>query len=473
MARLNACGGLALLLAGCSYKFGGDLPDVPLLGDPPLMSSFQRLNDKPAQDALFVRGADKSYWLALREYQQPGALLTNQMVTVKRLSLPEKIEQLQAHHVHIVWWAFYLVQPNSDPTMPTKLTVHPAGSKGPDDEYLFPPGDEILRQGAGGAVFTYWVKAMDTTGFDVIRRKPLYRRHLPSPAGLDPMDPLAKGAFFFSYAGDLLFTRDAEGLVVAHSTAMEADTQLGVRPRGPIIDDARQALIFCGDDGLRSVPYDGSLETVLDPDSCNPQGTQFDGTTLLYLSGTQTRQVPADGSAKPRVVMTDPAQRLLYQTDDGQVLYSLDPGDRYIYGAGDGWLKDWRFMERGLLGYSPFSNDGKRLRFIEHAADNLGVGDLLSATVPNGDPLRLARNVPWYQFEELPDGRVLAVSNYTFPGPHNRIIVIDEATRQAHWVADSASAYQHIPGSYDLMIEMPVDAGGLNLVRVPLPAKAK
>ena len=282
----------SLIGAGCSYQFGENTPDVPLLGDPPSMSSFPLLNDKPAQDALFVRGADNAYWVSIREFQAPGAIVTgDEMLTVKRLSPPEQVEKLQAHHVYVSYFAFYLVRPNADPTMPTQLLIHPAGARMPDDSYLFPPGEPLMRPGgdllkppgAGAVSLYYWVLSKDTKSFDVVHRNPFFRRQLPAPAGANPLHPLDAAEIFFSPAGDLIFTRDATGHMAAHSTTALKDTDLGVRPVGPIIDRTRKALIFCGQDGLRSVPFDGSMEKVLDPGPCDPQGTRFDGQTLLYL----------------------------------------------------------------------------------------------------------------------------------------------------------------------------------------------
>ncbi|HEY7957327.1 MAG TPA: hypothetical protein VII38_18600, partial [Polyangia bacterium] len=151
----------------------------------------------------------------------------------------------------------------------------------------------------------------------------------------------------------------------------------------------------------------------------------------------------------------------------GALAYSRDPQGRYAAGAGDGWLSDWRFMERGRG--AGWSRDGKKLRWLEHAAQESGVGELLSATVPNGAPLHLALNVR--QYDELSDGRVLACDDRAFRGIQNRVVVIDEQARTARWVASQAAEYVHIPGSSDLLIDVVSGPSTYDIVRVPVPPR--
>jgi hypothetical protein len=106
-------------------------------------------------------------------------------------------------------------------------------------------------------------------------------------------------------------------------------------------------------------------------------------------------------------------------------LYSRDPLERYVDGAGDGWLGAWNFMQRGRLVH--WSQDGTRIRFLEHAATIGTYGDLTSVVVPSAAPLTLGLNV--HAFDEIADHRVIAIENAVYVGTWNRLVVIDETAR--------------------------------------------
>ncbi len=106
---------------------------------------------------------------------------------------------------------------------------------------------------------------------------------------------------------------------------------------------------------------------------------------------------------------------------------------------------------------------------MRHAAQNAGAGSLLSATIPYGQPLRLARNVR--QYTQLGDGRVLCDADHAFNGTQNRIEVVDEQRGVAQWVAQSANGYQFAPGGRDLFVDVVIGPSGHDVVRVPIPPK--
>src|SRR5262249_23953729 len=99
--------------------------------------------------------------------------------------------------------------------------------------------------------------------------------------------------------------------------------------------------------------------------------------------------------------------------------------------SGDGWIADWRFSEKAYE--ISFSADCRRVRWKEQA-DSAGVGVLLSATIPNGVPLRLGRNVG--TFAEQPDGRLLVHSNLVGLPEAERLLLVDEDAKVAHWLLD-------------------------------------
>jgi hypothetical protein len=450
-----------LVVAGCSLTFDGEAPDLPLLGEAPDMSRLPRLNKGPVEDAYIVRGADNAYWVAIQEL--------GDLMRVRRLSEPVREEEIRVKNPIIRWRGFFLVEPDPDPALPTQVTIRAAGEAGPGARFMMPPGPAQLLTGGADDVFLYWVTRPQTTHFDVVRRDGSFRRRIPVPEGVDPAKPLDQGGFFDG-TGRRLFMRDGAGRVTIFSTVDEADVDLGVRPRRLLLLDGDE-MLTCGEDGLRVVPLRGRElmppDRILDKMPCQGSGLWFLGDALLYLVSNQMYRVPLDGSAPPQVVFDGRGRQILLIGPNEDFIFSTDPPGRWANNASDGWLGDWRFMERGR--YISFSYDGKRLRWLERAATLNGAGDLLSAEVPGGAPVRLARNVTRYG--EIGDGRVLALANAAFWGTQNRIIVIDEKARSAAWVADSASAYMTVPGTRDLLVFVTTGGTGFDLVRVTIPRK--
>ena len=187
---------------------------------------------------------------------------------------------------------------------------------------------------------------------------------------------------------------------------------------------------------------------------------------VLYKSGEGLRQVGEDGAAPPSLRLESLGQ-LLAIGPAYELLYSTDSALTYGAGIGSGWLHDVQVMERGRRPI--WSGDRRRLRYLEWAARSDSAGDFHSRLLATGDVLRLARNVRVWS--ELPDGRVLAVSNAVPKGAHNRIILIDEATEQARWVADSSRDFLPIAGTTDLLVKVVVGQTGWDIRRVPIPTR--
>jgi hypothetical protein len=188
-------------------------------------------------------------------------------------------------------------------------------------------------------------------------------------------------------------------------------------------------------------------------------------TTVYQSPNGDVKRIPSDGSGPPVTVVTGDKRFLGFGPDD-VVLYSTDPIDRYVAGAGDAWLDGWKFMQRGRN--IQFSHDGTKIRWLDFAAQPSAVGDLLSAPI-GGSPTRLARNVRRY--DELGDGRVLVSANRAFRGTQNRVVVVDEQAGAAHWVADAAADYVRIPGTTDILVDVISGPSGFDIVRVPVAPK--
>jgi hypothetical protein len=250
----------------------------------------------------------------------------------------------------------------------------------------------------------------------------------------------------------------------AYSTLDGSVVSLGMRPSTFVIDDARVAVLTIGDDGLRSVPLDGSAERVLSPATFDPATLKLDGNDAFFATGGALWQVPLDGSAGAALVQSD-AARLLVRGPHGELVYSRDPPERYVAGTGDGWLGDWNFMQRGRVLH--WSSDGTRIRFLEHAATVGTYGDLTSVVAPGGAPFTLGINV--HAFAEVADGRVIAVENAVYAGTWNRLVVIDEAARTKHWVVPSAADFVLTPDAQQIVVDVVSGASGYDILRVPAP----
>lgn len=461
------------LSAGCSYTFDGEAPALPLVGGPPPSGSFQRLN----------RGIAKSGASIIWEGSVPWVYFTEDLDTPEgkkegyraiRLYPPEAEEEIWGPNVQASSGAFYLID-RDPPTMEggkTRITIRTPGHP-PGDTFEMPGGPGFLIIGGGDRVFAYFPTPTGTPtgeeGFYIQWRDRSYQRFVKYPEGVEPAQPTARGSFFFESNGRWMFMRDGTGRLVRLGTRSETTIELGMHPRTLALDEPRRRLVTCGDAGVQQVPYDGNDPvTTLDPRPCESRrGLWFYNHHAYYHTGGVLTRVHLDGGRQPERVI-DPSLRLLGFGPQGQIIHSTDPADRYVHQAGDGWIGDWRFMERGRDVY--FTPDFSRVYWLEHAAKNTGVGDLMSAVVPGGEPLKLARNVR--QYDPLPDGRVIAASNRAFRGTHNRVIVIDEERREARWVADMASEYTFIPGTRaEVILDVTSGATGYDIVRAPMPAK--
>lgn len=454
-----------LLLAGgaCSYTFDGEAPDLPLIGRPPDLTRLTKLNATRAGHAHIMLGEDQRDWLAFTETQAGFAQ------SVRVVQLGENPAQMQffAEDIYIGYRTLYLLARRPDGSL--LLSRVSPGQTAVRRSLTLPPGPALLLVGGPAERdFIYWVLDARTTSFlvfagDVMRRFPILD-------GIDASDPLAAAQFTFvpfSGGGDGMLTRDGVGRVVLHALGQERDIDLGVRPRLNFVDGGRRLFVGCGSQtGLRTVPLDGGGETVLDPAGCNVYGDLWlSGSKVYYGVGDEVRRVRIDGSAAPETVLMG-GRRVIGIGSDETILYSRDDANRYVHGAGDGWLGSWRFMQRGRA--AGFSGDGARLRWLDHAARLNGSGDLLSAPAHGGAPLRLQRNVT--QFEELNDGRVLVASNHAFRGTQNRVVVVNERARTVSWVAAGAAQFLRVPGSADVIVDIVSGASGYDLYRIPIPA---
>lgn len=511
------------LLPGCFTVLGDDTTGVPLFGDGAQAEALPHLNARPLQSWEIQYNAAGEPWAVLCETgmtQDSTALCLpgfNGRLRVRRVREPAAPKILSGDYYFVGGFtgrrAVYVTR--NGPTS-TRLQVYLARDLGdgewqPAATYDLPPGDPRVTPSPSSsrtAMFVYRVTRPKTPRMDLLYRDQQQRRVFTFDARdtLDD-DPFfdSTGTWFFARVNravdrDLILSDparfgDMRHLYVTDLSGANKDQDLGLRPRGLLLHPlGKQALLSCGADGLREVLYGPAREKApeedrdkpLDlPPPCDPGKLSLDYTQalVLYDLGDLYRRVPLSGGPADFIPKVK-RRRVLARSADGVEAYSQDPVGLYSNDASDGWIGDTRFMTRGLFGY--FSQDSKRIRYVENAATPLSVGDLYSAPVPGrggaggggagggaGTTL-LARNVPWPYFFDLaaPDGRTLAISNAAvFPGPFNRLIAIDEAAGRAQLLMEGANNFRLLTATGDLLVELVNSESGFDLVRLPLPKK--
>ncbi|HZS37906.1 MAG TPA: hypothetical protein VFF06_13810 [Polyangia bacterium] len=440
------------LCAGCSLTFDDDPRFLPLTGSPPSASALQLIDEPSGHTLQVMTGPDGVAWAALFD---PSATAE---VRVVRLADPVREVRyralaalVMAHHLYLSDGAtLHVVNPGDDarsgnvPVPPFPGSIVPNDA---DNAFLY----------VGDAAFVAFRSDLTSERFFALDA---------SIGGATRLPLLASD-------GEWVFTLEPDGTVVAHSMRFPTDFAIGTWLDDPkpdervIVDDTAHALVFCDARGLVVEPYEVVGQHLIDPkcttlpDDVLPLAR---GGLVYYRSDAVTTKVaPLDGSEPPTTLPAG-AHRV-WTPVRSSLAYSLDPAGRFSGDAGDGWVGDWRFMQRGLD--VQFSAGGLALRWLELAADDSHAGDLTLARELGSLPLLLARNVT--EFDELSDGRVIAEANHAYDHEANRVIVIDRDSRGARWVADGVKRYTLIPGSDAILGEL-VGDGDLRLVRFPIPS---
>jgi len=475
------------LSAGCSWIFDDSAPELPLVGDPPVMERFLKLNQKLARDAFVLLDANDKPWAVIPELPElppglpEGITLPSLPETLRLVRLdpqedPQTATTYPSQYLGLTVRSLYimLVPGLLDPSIKDKSLLLTRVRPGQSPELLgsFPEGTPLLLISANERVGALLSQSSKSKTFRIFRMDgSAETRELPIPDGVDPSKPLEKGRFQLDGTGEHLLVQDGKDLMTVYETrAMGSQRSLGKQVRSWMFDSRQTALLLCSEGGLVRLPLDGTASVVLDKQPCLTDifrtATLAGQRMVLYKSGDGLRQVAEDGSS-PSTVRIDSLGQLLAIGPGGELLYSTDPALTYGAGIGSGWLGGEQVMERGRR--PVWSSDRTRLRFLEWAARSDSAGDLHSRLLGTGEVLRLARNVR--VFNELGDGRVLVVSNSVPKGTHNRIIAIDEAAQQARWVANSSREYLFIAGSTDLVVKVVVGQTGWDVRRVPLPPR--
>ncbi len=489
--RRSLCGWLAalgaVLSAGCSWIFDDTSPELPLVGDPPVMERYLKLNQKPARDAFLVYdGLDKP-WAVIPELPvlpagiPDGVTLPNlpELIRLVRLD-PQEDPTLSvtypSQYLLLTQRSLYimvtpqLLDPQSKDKSVFLTRVRPG--QAPELFGPFPEGTPVLLVSSNEQTGVMISQSSKSKALRVFRMDgSMETRDIPIPDGVDPAKPFDKGRYQLDGSGERLFVQDGKDVLTVYETrAKGGQLSLGKQPRTWGLDSRQSAFLLCGDAGLTRLPVDGSPAMTLDTLPCSLDVFRLTASAgrrvVLYKSGDGLRQVAEDGSSAAEWKM-DAIGQLLAIGPAGELLYSTDPSSTYGAGIGSGFLGAQQVMERGRR--PAWSADRSRLRYLEWAARSDSAGDFHSRLLVSDEVLRIARNVR--SFAELADGRVVAVSNSVPRGTHNRIIVVDENLRSARWVADSSRDFLFIPGSSDLLAKVVIGQTGWDIRRVPILAR--
>lgn len=371
---MRLAGVLALFVSGCSLVFDGTEPDLPLLGAPPERASLARLNHGPAGRAAVILGRDRAHWATFLEtFATPAG--PRRGYRAVRLSPPAAEEVLLGDDFVLTYRAFFRSEREGEAAR-TRLSIHSAGEGGHWDVFELPGGPAQLFIGGADDVFVYWPRDKDTTEVLLQQRDRSFARMIPVPPGVDPTDPYGKGEFAFTYDGKWFITRDAADHMVLYAARSDETRDLGRVPGGLALTNAE--ILACGPEGLLAVGLADGVHRQLDAAPCQDEGYSFRDEVLYYYAAGETRRVPLDGSRAPEPVLAA-GRRLLGFGPDGAVLHTRLPPNSYVNDASDGWLGEWRFMERGRA--ASYSSRKGRLRWLERGPvlgrgrSLLGAGD--------------------------------------------------------------------------------------------------
>lgn len=456
LAAICAC-------ASCAFSLDDGPPAPPLLGAPIDASSLAHLNAAPVASEAIVFDRAGRAWVAMVEPDALESVLLSDPTTAQVVPVPAHDE------VHLFPHALVLIDGERKGSDPRAMSVRTVG-EAVEETFSLPPGPGRLVANGDQSIFLWLPMAPGTPGYPLFRRDGSFARVVPLPAGIDPSQ---QSPVWLSPDSKLVLTRDSSGDMAAYSTSSPAEVDLGTHPIDFAFDDARAAIVTVGADGVHRVSLDGGGDQVLDPQPCLPGFVLIDGPNLLYetggAAGPALLAIALDGSeAAAHVLRADDFARVIALAPNGDVVYSKDPSDRFAAGSGDGWIGDWSFMERGRA--VGFSADGTRMRWLDHTAQLSTQGDLRSAPATGGPATTWARNVS--RFDELPDGRFVALADDEQTGPWNRIVVMDERAGTATWVASNTVDYILVPAD-DLQLIVDVAAGALghDVARAPIPLR--
>lgn len=460
---------LSSLMPGCRYAFDSESIDVPLSGTPTPATRLPRLNEGATRSLSLLQDDDGANWAVMVQAQPdlfPPPMESRTTLELVRLSDGYKA-RVQADLVLIRSDRYVAIEQPQKAGDPTRLTM------------ARPGGRVLLTTELPGKLSTLTLSSNDATLLAVtvedktphlilLRSDGTSRRELALPADVT-LEHLGQWSLALWPDGEHVLIWDHNALWTVHATRREEARPLRRTKDPATIDRRRGGLLFCGAEGLISVPLGTAQPLTLDPRPCDPMVLRLIDDRILYKQGESLIEYRATTGPVQRVASS--VGQILSVGPADELLISRDPVARYGAGIGDGWLGDRQLMLRGRR--PTWSSDRSRLRWLENAARSDNTGELYTERLAldetgQTERLLLARNVR--QWGELPSGKLLVISHAATRGVYNRLLVVDERARTATWLLEGVSEYVRIPGTRDLLVVANESPVGANIHRYTLPA---
>jgi hypothetical protein len=446
---------VAVLIAGCSWKLERN-DWLPLVGGAPSLAEAPRATSGP--EALLYQASDGRVWIKTRDASASmgGLIMRSLDLTAEEHHFPMHawladagvvlLEPLATSDSARARVRVTLDRLGAGPTVTREMDVGdgftPTVVRGPGF-FVVAPGASPAGDGAGspaGANAAPIAILSDDGSDDEIPADAAGWSVSAAPA--EP--PASVELTFEGSARFILLHATADESLGAYDRTTHTLLRLGVPPQpvpmpmqmpsshfAPppryIYDDAHERVWFCGVETATVSLLTGA--TLRLPFACIDIHQQRGADLLAQAPDGTVYALAADGSAATALGKF-PAYGIRYARGRS-FLYVRSPQDE----NGDtfsGWIGDKNLVRVGM---SPrFSADGKRLYWLEDVA--LRAGDLWSYDLASGAARHLVRNVT--QFDELPDGRLIAIANAAIDGAFNRAIVVDERVGETRWIAADA-----------------------------------
>jgi len=497
---------------GCTLAFDGEAADIEVVGTPAPHESLQKLNRGFVKQPLA-----RTYTIPVSVLTDPNGALwvsffersdvpSDEIFRLRKLFPSVAEGAIEREFRGMIYGSLpytkliFAIQENVPPWFVKQATVGVFGDPREPAKFPLPAGPSMVQVYSN--VVLHWVQDSGSSHFQIFSSNSMgiALRELRWPPGVDPAAPGEKVPVLLEGSPvPLILQQDRDGHVLARYYEQGVDVDLAtigiplfsnsysageyiifeslegnlftydVRNRQAVdlkygastphsiagIDPQRKAILWCDDEGLKSIPYEdpraGILRLPAKP-PCWKFGGVVQGRFYYYWTDEQpphTHRVPLDGSGADEdlgsAFATSPLQedplllsrcgRLDVYFKKKILLSESGEEQRGELAVTDGWIDDWQFMSRGrLLSFDPSCS---RMRFLEYAARSDGLGELRSVEVSSRSVLRLAHNVSFY--DVLADGRVMAYGNAAGPGQYHQLLLIDESKRTARRLLDNAA----------------------------------
>jgi hypothetical protein len=471
----------AVLVAGCSWTFDSDSGWLPLRGAPPSLAGAPHASGDP--DLSYYRASDGRVWLKRREQPAPdssGDLLLRSLDAAAEARRFPPQSFISDEGVVLTDPG-----PSSDPSLvQLRLTLDRLGA-GPTStrEIAIPAATSpVVTRGPG-----FFVVALFISGGDVTDSAPPLVvafdagsvDSIPSgPEGwvvsTQPAEPPAAVERSFEGSARFILLHGTRGELAAYDVTTHTVVRLGAPPelvppgsaaRGwryqppptYLYDDLNERVWYCGASTATVSLVTGERREF--PFACLDLRHQRGGELLVQAPDGTVYALAADGGAVTPLGSCPPYGML--EAGGRAFLCARTPADEQGQ-LSSAWLGDRHVIHAGQS--ARFSADGRRLYWLEDVA--LQAGDLWSLELATGAAHHLVRNVT--QFDELADGRLVAIANAAIGGPFNRAILVDEAAGESRWLAADMQLVQSLGDV--VIVERRTDAA-TDLYALPVPPR--